>query len=50
MASATAHARSEGTRAPVIDKLGVLIALIISAAWVFLPFATFKANRIVQGQ
>jgi osmoprotectant transport system permease protein len=47
---ATAHARPEGTRAPVIDKLGVLIALIISAAWVFLPFATFKANRIVQGQ
>jgi len=38
------------TRAPVVDKLGVLIALIISAAWVFLPFATFKANRIVQGQ
>ena len=39
------------TRRPaVIDKLGVLIALIVAAAWVFLPFATFKANRIVQGQ
>jgi osmoprotectant transport system permease protein len=38
------------TRAPVIDKLGVLIALIIAAGWVFLPFATFKANRIVPGQ
>jgi len=37
-------------RSPVIDKLGVLIALIVAAAWVFLPFATFKANRIVQGQ
>ncbi|HTJ56828.1 MAG TPA: ABC transporter permease [Devosiaceae bacterium] len=37
-------------RAPVIDKLGVLIALIIAVAWVLLPFATFKANRIVQGQ
>jgi len=37
-------------RTPVIDKLGVLIALIVAAAWVFLPFATFKANRIVQGQ
>jgi osmoprotectant transport system permease protein len=37
-------------RALPIDKLGVLIALIIAAGWVFLPFATFKANRIVQGQ
>ena len=33
-----------------IDKLGVLIALLVAAAWMFLPFATFKANRIVQGQ
>ncbi|MDR3470581.1 MAG: ABC transporter permease [Devosia sp.] len=33
-----------------IDKLGVLIALIVAAGWVLLPFATFKANRIVQGQ
>jgi len=38
------------SRSPVIDKLGVLIALIVAAAWVFLPFATFKANRIIQGQ
>ena len=45
VASPLARARS-----PVIDKLGVLIALIVAAAWVFLPFATFKANRIVQGQ
>ena len=39
-------------RAPALplDKLGVLIAVIVAAAWVFLPFATFKANRIVQGQ
>jgi osmoprotectant transport system permease protein len=37
-------------RPAVIDRLGVLIALIIAAAWVFLPFATDKANRIVQGQ
>ncbi|MEO8882289.1 MAG: ABC transporter permease [Devosia sp.] len=49
MTVATAYIGSTRRRA-VIDKLGVLIALIVAAAWVFLPFATFKANRIVQGQ
>lgn len=38
-----------GARPAVVDRLGVLIAAIIAFAWVFLPFATFKANRIVQG-
>ena len=33
MASATAHARSEGTRAPVIDKLGVLIMADVPNWW-----------------
>jgi osmoprotectant transport system permease protein len=37
-------------RVLAVDKLGVLIALIVAAGWVLLPFATFKANRIVQGQ
>jgi len=37
-------------RRAAVDRLGVLIAAITAAAWVFLPFATFKANRIVQGQ
>lgn len=36
-------------RAIVVDKLGVLIALAMAATWVFLPFATFKPNRIAQG-
>jgi osmoprotectant transport system permease protein len=36
--------------APAIDKLGVLIALIVAAGWVLLPFAAFKPNRILQGQ
>jgi osmoprotectant transport system permease protein len=38
-----------GARPAVVDRLGVLIAAIIALAWVFLPFATYKANRIVQG-
>jgi osmoprotectant transport system permease protein len=33
-----------------LDKLGVLISLIIVAAWIFLPFVTFRANRIVLGE
>lgn len=33
-----------------IDKLGVVIALIAMPALLFVPFVTFKANRIVQGQ
>ena len=41
---------AEGTRLLAIDKLGVLIVLIAAAGWALLPFATFKANRIVQGQ
>jgi osmoprotectant transport system permease protein len=41
---------SSRARPAVVDRLGVLIALIIAVAWVFLPFATDKANRIVQGQ
>jgi osmoprotectant transport system permease protein len=35
---------------PIVDKLGVLVALIIAAGWAVFPLATFKANRIVQGQ
>ncbi|MHA6298254.1 ABC transporter permease [Devosia sp. CAU 1758] len=34
---------------PVFDKLGVLIGLI-AAAGAFLPFAVFRANRIVLGE
>lgn len=48
MADVTATSLSPGRA--VIDKLGVLIALIIAAGWTLLPFVTFKANRIVQGQ
>jgi len=44
-ASATAARRSLR-----IDKLGVLVALVMAAGWVLLPFATFKANRIIQGK
>ncbi|MCJ8506888.1 ABC transporter permease [Rhizobium lemnae] len=33
-----------------IDKLGVVIALIAMPTLLFVPFVTFKANRIVQGQ
>jgi osmoprotectant transport system permease protein len=43
-------AAAQHARVSPLDRLGVLIALIVAAAWVFLPFATFKANRIVQGQ
>ena len=32
-----------------LDKLGVVIALILAAGAVLLPFATFRANRIVPG-
>lgn len=32
------------------DKLGVVIALIIASACLALPFATYRANRIVAGQ
>jgi len=32
-----------------LDKLGVAIAAIMAAGWVFLPFAAFRANRIVPG-
>lgn len=37
-------------RAVALDKLGVVIALIIAAAWLFLPFADFKPNRILPGE
>ncbi len=33
-----------------IDKLGAVIALIAMPALLFVPFVTFKANRIVHGQ
>jgi osmoprotectant transport system permease protein len=33
-----------------LDKLGVLIAVIIASAFVFLPFVTARANRIVRGE
>ncbi|HEY4199552.1 MAG TPA: ABC transporter permease [Devosiaceae bacterium] len=32
------------------DKLGVLITFVAAAAWVLLPFAAFRANRIVLGE
>ena len=41
---------SSARRARPIDKLGVLIAVVMACGWVLLPFATYKANRIVQGQ
>jgi len=37
-------------RAVAVDKLGVVIVLIIAAAWLFLPFADFKPNRILPGE
>ncbi len=37
-------------RPAMVDRLGALIALIVAIVWVLLPFATYKANRIVQGQ
>ena len=37
-------------RAVSLDKLGVVIALILAAAWLFLPFADFKPNRILPGE
>lgn len=46
----TADTTSQSRAAwPAVDKLGVLIALIAAAA-VFLPFAVFRANRIVLGE
>jgi osmoprotectant transport system permease protein len=33
-----------------LDKLGIVIAVIAAAAWIFLPFAVFRANRIVLGE
>lgn len=46
----TADTTSQSRAAwPAFDKLGVLIALI-AAAGVFLPFAVFRANRIVLGE
>jgi osmoprotectant transport system permease protein len=51
MASGTTTATlpASSVRQSLIDKLGVLIAAIIAAGWVLLPFAVFRANRIVQG-
>ena len=46
----TADTTSQSRTAwPAFDKLGVLIALI-AAAGVFLPFAVYRANRIVLGE
>lgn len=39
----------EGTARRGIDKLGVLVALLVGAGMA-LPFATFRANRIVLGE
>jgi osmoprotectant transport system permease protein len=50
MAQPVAVVSQNPSRRAAIDKLGVLIALTVAAAWALLPFATFKANRIVQGQ
>ena len=33
-----------------LDKLGLVIAAMASAALFALPFATFRANRIVAGE
>lgn len=33
-----------------VNKLGVIIALVLAAAWLLLPFATFKPNRILPGE
>ncbi|MGN6548787.1 MAG: ABC transporter permease [Pararhizobium sp.] len=33
-----------------LDRLGVVAALILAAGFFLLPFATFRANRIVQGE
>jgi osmoprotectant transport system permease protein len=41
---------ASSARPAVIDRLGVLIAAVAALAWVFLPLATFKPNRILQGQ
>jgi osmoprotectant transport system permease protein len=42
-------ARSGG-RLAVLDKLGVVVALVMAAAWAWLPFMLFRANRIVAGE
>jgi osmoprotectant transport system permease protein len=39
-----------GSRIAALDKLGVVVALIMAAAWAWLPFMLFRANRIVAGQ
>ena len=36
-------------RAIVLDKLGVVIALVLAAGLLLLPFAVFKPNRILLG-
>lgn len=33
-----------------LDKLGVVITLVLAAAWLLLPFADFKPNRILPGE
>jgi osmoprotectant transport system permease protein len=33
-----------------LDKLGLVIAPLAFAAWIFLPFMVFRANRIVAGE
>lgn len=33
-----------------LDRLGVVVAVILAAAFFLLPFATYRANRIVQGE
>jgi osmoprotectant transport system permease protein len=37
-------------RAVGLDKLGVVIALVLAGAWLLLPFADFKPNRILPGE
>lgn len=52
MASATDHGPRAAARTkprPRFDKLGVLVAVVIAAGALALPYATFRANRIVLG-
>lgn len=37
-------------RARRVDRLGTLLAAVVAAALVFLPFVVFKTNRIVPGE
>lgn len=49
MASGTEAAAAPRARV-ALDKLGVLLAALVAAGALALPFATFRANRIVLGE